>query len=61
MARRLLGAKQLFEPMLLYCQLHHKEHIFVKFYQKFQIFIQENVLEKCLRKGGHFVSTIMCF
>ena len=38
MASRLFGAQPLSEPMLAHCQLHHEEHIPVKFYLKFKSF-----------------------
>ena len=38
MACRLIGAKPLYEAMLLYCQLDPKEHTSVKFYLNFKRF-----------------------
>ena len=45
MACHLFGAKPLSEPMLPYCQLDPKEHISVKSYLKFKVFIKGNALE----------------
>ena len=42
MACRMFGTKPLCEPMLPYCQLDPKEHISMKFYSKFKIFIHGN-------------------
>ena len=56
MACGLFGAKPLFDPMLVYCQLDHWEQISVTFLSKYKIFIQENAFEN----GGHFVSASQC-
>ena len=45
MACRPFGAKPLSESMMTYCQLDPKEHISMKYYLKFKIFIQENARE----------------
>ena len=45
MACRLVGAKPLSEPMLIYCHLVPKELIQWNFNRKSNIFIQENAFE----------------
>ena len=57
MACRQIGAKPTSEPMLPYCPLDHKAHIFMKYYSKFEIFIQGN---KHQLWNGSFVSASMC-
>ena len=42
---RLVGAKPVSEPMLEYGSLDLKEQTSIKFYSKFEIFIQENEFE----------------
>ena len=54
MACHLFGAKPLSEPMLLYCQLDHKEHISVEFYLK--VFTQENALENVVCEKAAILS-----
>ena len=45
MACRLFGDNSLSEPMMVYCQLDHKEHISMKIYLKFNVIVQENAFE----------------
>ena len=42
------GAKPLSEPMLPNCQLDPKEYNSMKFYSKFESFIQGNALENII-------------
>ena len=62
MACRLLGAKPLPEPMLIYCQFYPKEQTSVKFESKFKTFHSWQCVSKYrLRNGGHFVQKEMGF
>ena len=56
MAYRLVGAKPLPGPMLVYCQLDTWEQVSVKFESEFYLFNQENAFENVVcQNGGHFV------
>ena len=50
MACRMIGAKQLSEPMLEYCQLDHKDNLQWNCKWKSYIFIQENTFENVVCK-----------
>ena len=53
MARRLLSARPLSEPIQPYCQLNYTEYISVKFYLNFKTFLKEMHIQNCrLRHDG---------
>ena len=65
MACHLFGAKQLYEPTMIYCQLDPKEHIIKKYYLKFyKVFIPrkwENSFENIVYEiAAIFFSSSMC-
>ena len=60
MACRLLNAKPLCEPILLYCQLEPKDHTSVKFWLKC-ILLRKSIWKCRLENCGHFVSASICW
>ena len=61
MTCRLLGAKPLSKPMLVYCQLDHWGHISVKFESKYHNIHWRKFLRCCLQHGHHVKPQPQCF